>query len=147
MKNNKVTNNSLQEPRVGIAVLIWKDDRLLMYKRIVVHGNNTWSVPGGHLESGESWEECAKRETAEEAGIFINNLSHFATTNDIFDSGKHYVTIWMNSDWESGEVQILEPDKCIDFQWVDIADLPQPLFEQCWTNLKKIKPELFKISK
>lgn len=30
-----------------------------------------WSLPGGHREPGESWEQTARREVAEEAGIIL----------------------------------------------------------------------------
>lgn len=30
--------------------------------------DGTWGVPGGHVEVGESWQECAEREFTEETG-------------------------------------------------------------------------------
>ncbi len=41
-----------------------------------------WSVPGGHLEKGESIEEGALREFREETGLVIlGNLKYLATLN------------------------------------------------------------------
>ena len=46
-------------------------------------------TPGGHLEFGV-------REAEEETGVRIKNVSFRAITNDIFtESGKHYITLWM----------------------------------------------------
>ena len=53
----------------------------------------TLQCPGGHLEYGESFAECAKREVLEETGLDVDNFEFLAATNDIFGTGKHYVTI------------------------------------------------------
>jgi 8-oxo-dGTP diphosphatase len=132
-------------PKVGVGVFVWKDGKFLMGKRRGSHGHDTWSIPGGHLEFGESWEECAKREVMEESGLIIENVRFLAATNDLFKKdGKHYATIWVYSDWKSGKPQITEPDTWIEQQWRTFKTLPSPLFEPCWTNLRAAKPELFK---
>lgn len=80
----------------------------------------------------------------EETGMQIDNIRLLAATNDLFASdNKHYVTIWVGSDWVSGEPTITEPDKWVDQQWRDFNTLPAPLFEPCWQNLRQVKPELF----
>ena len=81
-------------PKVGLGVIIKKDGKVLMGKRKNSHGEGTWNFPGGHLEYEESWEECARRETREEAGIEIKNIIFATATNDIFENEqKHYITI------------------------------------------------------
>lgn len=129
---------------VGVACFVWKDGKFLMQQRHGAHGQGTWSVPGGHLEFGESWEECARREVLEETGVQITNVRFFAVTNDMFaEKGKHYISIWMEADWASGNPSIIEPDRCTDQGWYNFASLPSPLFEPCWQNLRLVKPELF----
>jgi 8-oxo-dGTP diphosphatase len=93
---------------------------------------------------GESWEEAAARELMEEAGLIGKNYRFLAATNDIFDSGKHYISIWLECDWSSGEVTLSEPDIMNEFQWCNFKTLPSPLFEPCWQNLRLTKPDLFK---
>lgn len=116
-------------PRVGIGVFIFKDGKFLMGQRRNSHGDGTWSVPGGHLEFGESFEDTARREVSEETGVAIKNIRFGAVTNDYFaEEAKHYVTIWMLSDYDSGIVTITEPDKFIKLEWHDFDDLPSPLF-------------------
>ncbi|MBI5400754.1 MAG: NUDIX domain-containing protein [Candidatus Yonathbacteria bacterium] len=115
--------------RIGIGVFVFRNGKFLMGKRMGSHGEGSWSVPGGHLEFGESFAETAKREVLEETGVNIMNVRFGAVTNDYFENdNKHYVTIWMLSDHESGEATILEPDKYIDQDWVDFDTLPSTLF-------------------
>lgn len=116
-------------PKVGLGVIIRKDGKVLMGKRKNAHGEGTWCFPGGHLEFGEGWGGCARRETAEEVGLIIENISFVQATNDIFlEEQKHYITIYMQADWVGGEVVLREPDKCEEWRWFSWDELPQPLF-------------------
>jgi 8-oxo-dGTP diphosphatase len=118
-----------KQVRVGIGVYILKDGKILMGKRIGAHGKNTWSPPGGWLEFGESWEDCAKRETLEEAGIKIKNIRYWAATNEIPEGEeKHVVTIHMLADYDEGEPKIMEPEKWEKWNWFSWSELPEPLF-------------------
>ncbi len=115
--------------RVGVGVIVRRNGKVLVGKRLADLGKGTWSVPGGHLEYSETFEDCAKRETHEEAGILIKNVKIGAFTNDIFhESGKHYITIFMVSDYDKGKVQVMEPDKMIKWGWFEWSKLPKPLF-------------------
>jgi 8-oxo-dGTP diphosphatase len=115
--------------RVGVGVFVFKNGKFIMLHRQGSHDADTWSLPGGHLEFGESFEETARREVKEETDLEIKNVRFGAVTNDKFViEGKHYVTIWMLSDWESGKEYITEPDKCIEQKWFTFDDLPSNLF-------------------
>jgi 8-oxo-dGTP diphosphatase len=130
-------NDTPKNPRVGIGVFIFKEGTFLLGKRMGSHGEGSWSVPGGHLEFGESFADTAKREVMEETGLMIKNIRFGAITNDYFEKeGKHYVTIWMLSEYESGEATIMEPDKFVDQGWFDFDTLPSPLFLP-WQQLFK----------
>ncbi len=90
--------------RVGVVVFVFKSGKFIIGRRANSHGNGTWSLPGWHLEFGETFEQTAQREVFEETGLQIKNVRFGAVTNDYFkDEGKHYVTVWMLSDWESGQ--------------------------------------------
>ena len=56
-------------PRIGVVVIIKKDNKILFGKRKGSHGEGSWSFPGGHLEFNENIEDCAVREVLEETGI------------------------------------------------------------------------------
>jgi 8-oxo-dGTP diphosphatase len=117
------------DPRVGVAIIIVKNNRMLLVQRKSVHGAGTWSTPGGHLEFGESPEQCAAREAFEEVGIAAREIKFRAVTNDIFrDTGKHYITLWMETDQFTSEPRINAPDEVANLDWFDWNALPQPLF-------------------
>lgn len=114
---------------VGVGVMVKKDDHVLLGKRTGSHGNMTWSFPGGHLEFGESFFECAKREVFEETGLKIKNLKKGPYTNDIFhEENLHYITIFIISEYDSGELMLREKDKCLGWKWFKINELPENLF-------------------
>ena len=118
-----------KEVRVGVAVVIRRDGCILLGERIGSHGSHTWATPGGHLELGESIEECAKREVLEETGLVVESFTKLGFTNDIFDQeGKHYVTLFVLTECTQGAPQVTEPNKCLQWKWCSLDDLPQPLF-------------------
>lgn len=118
-----------QRPKVGVAVIVIRDGTVLCGKRKNSHGHGHWGFPGGHLEYGESWEECARRENDEETGLVISNLRYGAATNDIFaEEHTHYITIFMLADYVSGEAQIKEPEKCDGWKWFTWEELPENVF-------------------
>lgn len=128
---------SEERPKVGIGVIVIKDDKVLLGKRKNAHGEGAWCYPGGHLEYGESFEECAMREVMEETSIEIKNLRFGIVTNDIFyDEQKHYVTICMVADFASGEVKVMEPEKCEKWGWFEWDKLPELLFLPTINQLK-----------
>lgn len=131
-----------QTVRVGVGVILIRDHKILLGERIGSHGANTWSTPGGHLEIGESIEACAIRETLEETGLVVNSVQKFAFTNDVFESEeKHYVTLFVTTSDFTGEPKLTEPDKCKQWQWFELNDLPHPLFLPI-QNLLKEYPNL-----
>jgi len=94
----------MDRPKVGVGVIVRKGNKVLMGHRINAHGHETWCFPGGHLEFNESIEDCARRETEEEAGIKIKNIRPAPWTNDIFKKEKkHYVTLFVLADYASQE--------------------------------------------
>jgi 8-oxo-dGTP diphosphatase len=116
-------------PRVGVGVIVTKDERVLLIKRKGVHGQGTWSTPGGHLEYGESPEQCAVRETKEETGIDIINVRALGYTNDVFEaSGLHYITLWMAGEHSSGRATVAAPYEASEVGWYAWDALPEPLF-------------------
>jgi 8-oxo-dGTP diphosphatase len=132
------------QSKIGVGVLVWKDKKLLLGKRINkdkidkdrINRNRIkkwqsycWQFPGGHLENNESIIECARREVLEETSLQIKQLRHLGFTDKPFEiDKKQYITLLVSSEYESGVPKALEPDKCESWQWFDYRDLPSPLF-------------------
>jgi 8-oxo-dGTP diphosphatase len=115
-------------PFVGVAVLVRRGDRVLLLKRKRSHGAGTWCPPGGHLEFGESPEECAVREAKEETGVKVADVRFLAITNDVFPEGKHYITIWFEGQHLAGEGTAAAVDKVSEVNWFTWDALPEPRF-------------------
>jgi 8-oxo-dGTP diphosphatase len=117
------------EPQVGVGVIVLREGLVLLGKRLGSHGAGTWALPGGHLEFGESVEECASREVKEETGLHLQSVVLGPYTSNVFPvEHKHYVTLFAIGECAQGEPQVLEPTKCSSWQWFRWSELPQPLF-------------------
>jgi 8-oxo-dGTP diphosphatase len=117
-------------PRVGVAVIVRRDGRVLLGRRLSPsHGAGTWQFPGGHLEAFEDVETCAAREVAEETGLVITGMTRGPFTNDLFTAERrHYVTLYVIADAAQGEPVVREPEKCAEWRWFEWDALPAPLF-------------------
>lgn len=121
--------NLKPNPRIGVGVLVIKDHKILLAQRFNSHGHGTWSPPGGHLEFGETVEQCALRELQEETGLIAHSTQHAGWVNDVFkQENKHYVTFFVKVETFTGEPQCLEPHKSGQWRWFDLDQLPEPLF-------------------
>jgi len=56
-------------PTVAVGVLLLDADRVLLVRRANPPGAGLWTVPGGKVELGETLEQAALRELAEETGL------------------------------------------------------------------------------
>jgi ADP-ribose pyrophosphatase YjhB (NUDIX family) len=88
-----------KEPEIGVGVVAVDDSsRILLVKRKYPPGAGKWSIPGGHLELGESLSEAAVRELYEETGIKgdpigIVNIDELVVYDDEGGVKYHYVLI------------------------------------------------------
>ena len=63
-----------QRPKIGVGVIVNKDNKVLLLQRKNAHGEGTWCFPGGHLEFNEEIEDCVKREVEEGKYDVQNNF-------------------------------------------------------------------------
>jgi len=121
--------SAIHTPAIGVGVLVWKDKQLLLGKRLHKDQSISWQFPGGHLECNESVTECARREVFEETGLQIKQLRHLGFTNKSFEvNHQQYIALFVSAEYESGEVKVLEPEKCDSWRWFDFSNFPSPLF-------------------
>jgi len=120
---------------VGFGVMVLREGKVLLGQRHIdpdkadseLHGEGTWTMPGGKLEFGEGFEEGAARELKEETGMILKNVEVACVQNDrVADA--HFVTIGMLATDVEGEPQVLEPDEITRWAWFELDNLPKPLF-------------------
>lgn len=120
---------------VGVGVLILKDGKVLLGKRhddpdkasSKLKGAGTWTMPGGKLDFGETFEEGARRETREETGLELGAIKVLCVNNDMVETA-HFVTIGLFSEDFSGEVEVREPETITEWHWFELDNLPSPLY-------------------
>lgn len=115
--------------KLGVGTLILNSEKkILLGYRTVKPAENTWSPTGGHLEFGETFEECAIREVKEETNLDIESPTFITTTNHILSPQYQFVLIHMQA-YYSGAQQIInkEPHKAREWQWFSYTNLPENL--------------------
>ncbi len=128
-----------QRPKIGIGVMIWKNNKVLIGRRKNRHGDGEYSFTGGHLEYSQSFENCAKQETLEEAGIHIRNIKFLCVANGTQYAPRHDVLVGLSAEWESGEPRTNPEERIGDWKWYDLDELPQPLFAFAGIMVKAYK--------
>ncbi|NCS97135.1 MAG: NUDIX domain-containing protein, partial [Candidatus Pacebacteria bacterium] len=114
-------------PRVGIGVIIVNHDgKVLIGKRKGGHAPY-YSIPGGQLDLGETFEAGAIREVKEETGIEAEIEKSLGFDED-FEPDKHgeithYIFLVYKAKYISGE---LKPDDDIEkLEWISKEKLSQ----------------------
>ncbi|TGO08544.1 hypothetical protein BTUL_0203g00050 [Botrytis tulipae] len=124
-------------PLVGLGVFIIhpthplstrENPMYLLGERINSTAANTWGLPGGHLEFGETFEEGASREVLEETGNLIMK-----------EEKRHFVSIFMVGVWNGkGEgPRVMEKEKCRGWEWVSWEETKK------WVEMENAGRKLF----
>ncbi|MFH1399573.1 MAG: NUDIX domain-containing protein [Candidatus Woesearchaeota archaeon] len=134
----------------GFGIMLMRDRKVLLGKRhedpekadSALHGEGTWTLPGGKIEFGETFLQLAKREVMEETGIKLNSAKIIAAQNDKNEHA-HFVTVGMISEDFLGEAKVMEPDEITQWQWFSLDKLPSPLFPPSAKLIKNYKNKVF----
>lgn len=122
----------LRKPGVGVGIIIENSEgEILIGKRLGTHAP-FYSIPGGALELGETFEDAATREIREETNLRIKNPIVIAVANNVQtykQEGRHTISIILYSNTFSGVLKNREPHKCAAWLWCNPNDVPQPHFE------------------
>jgi ADP-ribose pyrophosphatase YjhB (NUDIX family) len=112
-------------PVTGVAVVVWRGDRLLLVRRKNDPGAGHWALPGGSQDLGEDLAETARREVREETATECRVLG-IVDAYDVVErdpSGRvrfHYVIVGVNAMWTGGEA--VAGDDALDVRWVTEAE-------------------------
>ena len=125
--------NKQDTPKVGVGVIVTNSSgKILMGKRKGSHGAGLWSLPGGHQDVGETFNECCIREVEEETEIDLSDVEIRKAgffNNIMEDEGLHYITLYFSANCGEQEPELPEPDKCEGWEWFHLHELPENIFE------------------
>ena len=109
------------EPTVG-ALIFNKEGDILLLKS--VKWSNNYSIPGGHIEIGEKFEDALKREIKEETGLDIYDIKLISLLDSIFDKSfdreKHFIFIDFVCKTDSDRVVLNHESQ--EYIWISIPE-------------------------
>ena len=110
-----------QFPKLGASACVWKDGQVLLIQR-AKQPAGLWSLPGGHVEFGETALAAAQRELLEESGITAD-LTEFVGFYEIIRKKPlfHYAIACYGGFWRSGEARA--SSDALAAAWVSPAKL------------------------
>ena len=128
-------------PKVGVGVLVWRGELVLLIRRGKPPGFGQWSLPGGSQELGETLFEAAQREVLEETGVTVAPRGILTAVDNIVRGPDgavqfHYTIIDVVADWVAGEP--VASDDAMDARWAG-SDEWDRLVE--WPMLRQVLAE------
>ena len=135
---------------VGFGVMVLDNNKILLGLRnedpekadSELHGEGTWTMPGGKLEYGESFEQGGIREVKEETDLNVGDIEVFCVQNEKNEYA-HFVTIGMIAKKYDGIVKTMEPDEITEWKWFSLDDLPSKIYFPSAKCIEKYKEGLF----
>ncbi len=117
------------------AALIGRTDR---------RGRLLWSLPKGHIESGETAQEAAIREVAEETGIHGRVVAPLGTISFwfVFEDRRVHKTVHHYLLVADSGLLSADDDEVAEVAWVPLAELPQRLAYADERRLAERVPDL-----
>lgn len=106
-----------------------------------MHEEGTWTMPGGNIEYGETFEEAGIRETKEETGMDVKDLEVICVQTDKNEYA-HYISVGMIAKSHEGIPVAMEPNEIVKWEWFDLNNLPKNIFSaskktiDCYLNKK-----------
>ena len=93
------------DPKVAAAVIVKKDDSVLLVRRLYDPQRGDWTLPAGFVNAFEDPAKAAERECLEETGIVVQvtKLKTMVTGRD-HPRGADIVLVY-SAEWLSGEIE------------------------------------------
>ncbi len=106
-------------PKIVVGVLIYDDEKNIFLAKSY-KWKNKWIVPGGHLEFGETLEQCAKREVKEETNLDVDCVELIDVQESIFSEEFHDKRhmIFLDYSAKATSKDVILNDELQEFMWV-----------------------------
>lgn len=109
----------------GASAIIIKDNCVLMIRTI---DSNSWSIPSGGVEDGETVEEACIREVAEETGYEVKIVKELHTKKTIIKEYK-VTTQYFLCEITGGDIQYKDPDEEIEeISWMNRNEISKLIY-------------------
>jgi ADP-ribose pyrophosphatase YjhB (NUDIX family) len=115
-------------PWVGVGVIIWRGDRVLLIRRGRPPRMGQWSLPGGAQSVGETVFQTAMREALEETGLHVVPTEVVTVVDAITpdESGRvHYHYTLVEVAAESAEGEAVCADDALEAVWATVEEAGQ----------------------
>jgi 8-oxo-dGTP diphosphatase len=109
-------------PRLGSAVMVTDDQRVLLGQRAKDPNRGKWILPGGKVEPFESLEEAGRREVLEETGLEIEITGRIGIFEIIDPGTEHRVIVYHYARPIGGKLRA--SSDLSQAEWVLDLDLP-----------------------
>ena len=118
--NDKREKQKYPEPTAGALIFNPEGKILLISGRKF---NNTYVIPGGHIELGEKIEDALKREVMEETGLEIYDIKLAGLQETIFDPDYHEKRhfIYIDFTCRTDTVDVVLNHESESFVWTPIS--------------------------
>ncbi|HUW72113.1 MAG TPA: NUDIX hydrolase [Candidatus Humimicrobiaceae bacterium] len=119
--------------------IILEKDKVLLLKRALRPFFGSWTLPGGHVEYGETVEKAVKREMKEELGVTVKIKKLFGVYSDPKrDPRYHTTSVVYLLGKTKGKIRINEESS--EFKYFSLKSLPKKIgfdHRQILNDLKK----------
>ncbi|MGQ9371520.1 NUDIX hydrolase [Azospirillum sp. ST 5-10] len=113
-------------PWVGVGVIAWRGERVLLIRRGKAPRQGTWSLPGGAQHLGETVFQTAVREMREETGLAVTPYEVVTVVDAVTRDGAgavqyHYTLVEVAAE-AAGEGEAVCADDALEACWATVEE-------------------------
>lgn len=147
-KNNMTKKKQERKKTISCGAVVykkndsWEESQILLVKQFAA--NDGWGIPKGHINSGESFEDCAVRETFEETGLQVKIGQRLRNARAVYKTEEKTIVAFLAVQVCSSPLNFNGTEsEVVAAQWHKIGELPriytyqQPIIEEALQILHK----------
>lgn len=120
--------NKRRQKTISCGAVTWRlnngNVEILLIKQF--KDSDSWRIPKGHIDDGESFEECAMREVSEETGINIRVGHRLPDCRVLLKAEDKTVVSFIATPIDDHDIKHDDPDnEVVDARWINVDALPK----------------------